>query len=538
MRIQKHKNKILKKIMVTTVILLPIAFGGVYLGVYFGIMIPELTSFMEVPPNTDDFEPLVNINISRLEEIGAEFELLQDEHLPLNISQTITRDANTGEVILFHGTDNGVLHTIENLVASCFRYATLPEGSEKQISLALIRKMTDAMRLFIEVPNGGLGPKFSGTKVARFYAPPDRWNDGNYTWIFDEYYRHFNGTDGTLIDDSGTDYSQWRMRLYTSKDELAGYFGALAALLTLVPEPDIQEITRLIILQLMEGMLSSYWLGMGDADAPGKPDGVHFQVPSGIVWKLLLTKMATIVDPDNVRYKQLHHYYLAKERKVNNAMAVGGTDSIDNYYSHYFNSFVLLGLFLVEDDQGVLNAFFKNFHEKTYTNYRGHRNAMLNALYLAGAAKSTRTTHFDLESITWDVLDQLWRFSERGLIPFDTTIGGENETITRTSKGSEWTAIDPNIAKWKNFVDNTWFGGLYKWLVGPEGLQDAVLEDRFLKPATVDMMRPKETIWNQNPYRETGEHVYNTTVTIRQYAGASFTLPYYILRYFGYVEVI
>jgi len=540
MRIQKLKNKIPRKIILSTIILLPMVFGGVYLGVYFGIVVPDLTSFMEVPPDTSEFYDLdLDINLTRLEEIGSEFEHLQDEHLPINISQTITRSATTGEVIYFHGTDNGELHTIENLVASCLRYTSLPSGAEKDLSLYLIRKMTDAMRLFIEIPNGGLGPNFPGTLVARFYAPPDRWNDGNYTWIFDEHYRHFNGTDGTEIHESGTDYTQWRMRLYTSKDEMAAYFGGLAALLTLVDVPDIQEITRLIIIQLMEGMLSSFWQEMGGVGDPGKPDGVHFQPPSGAVWKLLLTKMAMIVDPENLKYKQLHHYYLAKERKVENVMVVGKTDNIDNYYSHYFNSFVLLGLFLVEDNQEVLNLYFKNFHEKTYISYRGHRNAMLNALYLAGAAKTTRTTHFDLDSIRWDVLDQLWRFSERGLVPFDTTIGGENRTVNRTEVagvlGSEWLEIDPNIAKWKNFVDNTWFGGLYKWLV--YGLQDALLEDRFLKPATVDMMRPKETIWNQNPYRETGVHIYNTTNYITQYAGASFTLPYYILKYFGYVEV-
>ncbi len=539
MRIQKLKYKIPRRIILTTLILLPIAFGGVYLGVYFGIMVPELTSFMEVPPDTNDFYDLADINLTRLEEIGTEFEHLQDEHLPINISQTITRNATTGEVITYHGTDNGQLHTIENLVASCFRYAVLPAGPEKDLSLNLIRKMTDAMRLFIEIPNGGLGPNFPGTTVARFYAPPDRWNDGNYTWIFDEYYRHWNGTDGTQIHETGTDYSQWRMRLYTSKDELAAYFGGLAALLTLVPVPDIQYITRQIILQLMEGMLSSFWQHMGGVGDPGKPDGVHFQPPSGIVWKLLLTKMAMIVEPTNAKYKQLFHYYLAKERKVNNAFRVGKMDNIDNYYSHYFNSFVLLGLFLVEDNQEILNLYFKNFHEKTYISYRGHRNAMLNALYLAGAARSTRTVRFDTDSIRWDILDQLWRYSVRGLIPFDTTIGGENRTVNRTEVaavlGPQWLEIDPNIEKWKNFVDTTWFGGLYKWLT--ESLQDAVFDDRYLKPATVDMMRPHESVWNQNPFKEDGVHVYDTTSTIREYAGASFTLPYYILRYFGYVEV-
>jgi hypothetical protein len=322
------------------------------------------------------------------------------------------------------------------------------------------------------------------------------------------------------------------MRLYTSKDEMAGYFGGLAALQTLVSDvPDIQEITRLIILQLMEGMLSSFWQEMtGD----GKPDGVHFQPPSNIDWKLLLTKLAMNADPDNQRYKQLFHYYLTKERKVNNVMFVGKMDNIDNYYSHYFNSFVLLGLFLEEDDPKLINLYFKNFQEQTYSIYRGHRNAMLNALYLFAASKSSIQANFDLESIRWDVLDQLWRFNVHNLIPFDTTLGGTNSTISRASLGAEWTAIDPNIAKWQNFVDNTWFGGLYKWLT--YGIQDAVFNPRYLKPAVIGMLRPTETVWNQNPYTEDGEHVYNTSNEIVEYAGASFTLPYYMLKYAGYLE--
>jgi hypothetical protein len=213
-------------------------------------------------------------------------------------------------------------------------------------------------------------------------------------------------------------------------------------------------------------------------------------------------------------------------------------DNIDNYYSHYFNSFVLLGLFLVEDNQDILNLYFKNFHEQTYPSYRGHRNAMLNALYLVGAYKNTGITPFDLDSIRHDILDQLWAYSVRGLVPFDTTIGGYNQTVSRASLGAEWLEIDPNIQKWRDFCYNTGFGRLYLWLVGEDGLQDAVLEDRYFKPATINMTKPHESVWNRNPYRETGDNVYDNSATIRQYAGASFTLPYYILRYFEYVEVV
>jgi len=525
MRIQKLKYHFLRKIVITTVILIPIAFGGSYIGVYLGIMVPDLTEYMEIPPDTSEFYNLADINLTRLEEIGTEFEHVQEKHLPINLSQTITLNATTGEIIYYHRTDNGALHTSENLIASCFRYASLSTGPEKDYSLYLIRKMLDGMRLLIEVPNGGLGPEYPGTKIGRFYAPPDKWNDGNYSWIFDDYFRHFNGTGK---------YSQWRIRLYTSKDELGGYFGSLAAMLSLVDVPDIQNITKLIILQAMEGFLSSFWQEMsGD----GKPNGVHFQPPSEAQWKLLLTKMATIVDPDNARYKQLFNYYLTKERRVNRVPFTGKMDNIDNYYSHYFGNMIILGLFLVEDDPKLLDLYFKNFQEKTYPIYRGHRNGFQNALYLAAAAacSSIRPADFDLESIRWDVLDQLWRFADFNLIPFDTRCGGTNQTTSRSSLGAEWLEIDPNIAQWKNFVDNTWFGGLYKWLTYE--IQDAVFDTRYLKPATVDMFRPTETIWNKNPYREDGVHIFDTTNNVTQYAGASFTLPYYMLKYFGYLEV-
>ncbi|MHA1453809.1 MAG: hypothetical protein ACTSRD_13185, partial [Promethearchaeota archaeon] len=78
MRIQKLKNKIPRRIILSAIILLPMVFGGVYLGVYFGVIVPDLTSFMEVPPDTSEFYDLADINLTRLEEIGSEFEHFQD----------------------------------------------------------------------------------------------------------------------------------------------------------------------------------------------------------------------------------------------------------------------------------------------------------------------------------------------------------------------------------------------------------------------------------------------------------------------------
>ncbi|MCF2139883.1 MAG: hypothetical protein K9W44_07505 [Candidatus Lokiarchaeota archaeon] len=523
MKIRAKRFRTIRIIVISCVVLFPFLFGGFYFTFYLGVIVPELTGYMKNAPSTSEFYPIEEINLTRLAEMGDEFEHLQEMHIPINLSQTFVRNTTTGEIILYDGTDNGALHTAENLVASCFRYASLPEGDERNYSLNLIRRMLTALRLLIEIPNGGLGPDFPGTKIGRFYASPAQRTDGNYSWIFEEGFRHFNG--------SGP-YSDWRIRLYTSKDELGGYFLGIAATLMLVQDvPDVQEVTRLIILQAMEGFLSSFWQEMsGD----GKPNGAHLQPPCYSQWKLLLTKMATRVDPENVRYAQLYHYYLAKERNINRTPHVSAMDNIDNYYSQYFENMVVLGLFLVEDDPVLLKKYFENYQSSTYINYRGHRNAFLNAVYLAALKRAQGSANFAVDEIRWDVLDQLWRFHVFNMIPYDTTCGGRNQTISRAELGEEWQVIDPNIAKWKNFVDHNPFGTTYQWLT--YGLQDAIFRDRYLKPATVEMMEPSTIVWNQNPYQEDGNNLYNNSKTIREYASASFSLPYYILRYFGYLD--
>lgn len=522
-KIQNKKYTNVRKIVLGVFLLIPIAFGSFYFTFYLSVLVPDLTGYMETPPDTADFYPMEDINFTRLDEMGREFENMQDQHLLINLSQSILKNASTGAILYYDGTDNGALHTSENLVAACFDYASLSPGSEKTQALYLVRRMLNGLQMLIEVPNGGLGPEFPGTSIGRFYASPDLANNGNYTWIFNEGFRHFNGTGK---------YSDWRIRLYTSKDELAGYFLGIAATLMLVQDvPDVQENTKLIILQAMEGFLSSFWLEMtGD----GKPNGAHLQAPCYSQWKLLLTKMAMIADPGNARYEQLYQYYLVKERKVTNTPYVSAMDNIDNYYSQYFENMVVLGLFLVEDDQTLIDLYFENYQAETYQSYRGHRNAFLNALYLASATLSEKETTFDIDEIRWDVLDQLWRFDEFDMVPYDTTCGGRNQTVSRADLGGDWLTIDPNIAKWKEFVDTTVLGGMYQWLT--YGLQDAVFRERYFRPATIEMMSPATVSWNQSPYREDGDNSYDNTNTIRQYAGATFSLPYYMLKYYGYLE--
>jgi hypothetical protein len=522
MRIQKKKHIKRNSTLITALVLIPIILFAGYFGFYFYI-VADLTSYIyEAEPSTDEFYPLEDINETELRSIANEFEFLQEEfHIPINISQVVTFNATTGKPIRYHSDDNGALHTSEALTATCLRYASLPAGAEKDDALRLIKKMLTGLQMLIEVPNGGLGPDYPGTAIARFYAPPEKRNDGNYTWLFDDYFRHFNGTGK---------YSQWRCRLYTSKDELAGYFMAIAACLKLVDNPYIQNITKLIIGQFTEGMLKSFWQ---EVSGDGKPNGVHFQWPTQGQWKLLVMRMATIAYPENDRYKQIYDYYLFTEKYITKYPSIGDSDLIDNYYANYFELCVIFGLMLVEDDQEIIDIYVNNYEESTHPAFKGHRNAFLNAVYLAMCKmRSDIEPNYDLDKIAWDVKDQLWRFVEFDLCPYDTTFGGQNKTISREEKGGDWLEVDPNIAKWKNFVDTTALGKMYQWAT--YGLMDGIFKTRYLKPATVEMSRPNKILWNRNPFTEDGANQYNNNQTITQYHGASFSLPYWMMVYYGY----
>jgi len=104
---------------------------------------------------------------------------------------------------------------------------------------------------------------------------------------------------------------------------------------------------------------------------------------------------------------------------------------------------------LVEDDQEIIDIYVNNYEKSTHPAYKGHRNAFLNAVYLAMCEmrSSDIEPSYNLNNIAWDVKDQLWRFVEFDLCPYDTTFGGQNKTISREEKGADWLEIDPNITQ-------------------------------------------------------------------------------------------
>ncbi len=546
MKITKRKTIKVKYTILTLVVFIPLvlfgAFGG-FIGFFFNDLASHAFSreLNYYNPNEWNSMATISANLDAMDDLADAYQLRQlpqsngtNYHTPINLSVNCDR-WNDGTVRRYHLTDNAGLYTGASLATECLRYSTLTNSTEKAESLSLIKRLATGLSLLIAVPNGGLGPEFPGQTLSRFYAMPEHVNDANYSQMFGDHYKMFNGTDGRAM--GGEDYSQWRGRAYTSKDELGGYFFGLATALKLCDDPWVQDIIRKIIGQIANGFIDSMYQ---EVHHDGNPCGAHLENMFTLTgeWKMVLMKMATLAYPDNDRYAQLYNYYCTREMYQPHSPHIGESNTVDEYYANGFTHDMLMAYVLLEDDTTQVNRFIKT-HERDFELFRYQRNAQTNAVFLAFNAKrstdSTRYSQEDLNEILHDTLDQLYQFTAYPI--YDDGYGGENKSVRREDLGGEWMILDPKIQKWKNFFDYNPIGKIFRWLPGE--LMDGMLDDRYLKPRTVSMYRVDTFIWNSNPYSPTDNiwrFIRRSPNYVEERIGISYTLPYYLLKYYGYLE--
>lgn len=523
------RNRIhLKKyyVKITVIYLIPIILFSTYLsGLLYFINDMGMSIYLsDTDPERDGFVPLNDMDLNDLYDMAKIYSIREDlYHTPINLSQSVTFYGDTDNVYYYHSTDNAGLFTGYALASESLRYYNLPNGTpEKEQSLNLTKKLVSGMARLIEIPNGGLGPEYPGQTLARFYAAPEWKDDGNFSWIFEDHFKHFNGTG---------QYSQWRVRLYTSKDEIGGYLLGIASALKFVDDPWVQNIIKLIVGQMANGFLSSYWQ---EIHGDGTPCGAILQPPTEAQWKMLLMKMATICYPDNQKYKQLYQYYSTKEIGILGACSTSYTDSVSNYYGLPFGHNVIFGLIILEEDPHLRDIYIRNY-EKSYFAFKGHRNAYFNAIYLALAKLRTTIPKFNITKIRWDVLDQLWRFKTAGLCPFDDSYGNANISKSRLDfalSDPTWLDLDPSYQKWANSPLKPLFTFLWG---GEDSMMPNLMNYRFKRPATSDMFSIGSFIWGDNPFEEFGGNQRRSPYFTSEVPGVSFSLPYWIMRVYGYL---
>ncbi|MHA1336790.1 MAG: hypothetical protein ACTSPW_13780 [Promethearchaeota archaeon] len=546
MRIRRRKNLKKKNTVIVFLFLMPIIgfFGYASILLY---MINDLASYNELigPPDTDYFIPLDRINETEL----AEFAKVLDDrnelyHMPTNLSVSCTfTDYNYNTVKEWHGTDNGALWGGELLASQCLRYATAKrEKNSEEMNAAMrqIKRLVSGFSMLLAVPNGGIGPDYPGIP-ARFYASPSQKDI--FPFMFEEHYKHFNGTGK---------YKNWRCRLSTSLDEMGGYAIALGTVLKFIDPDDSEdakwcyERVKLLIAQLIEGFKKTNWLVLtGD----GTPAGSDLNMDlGGGAWKLTFLKLGSIAYPE--KYESEYYYTYSKALHSLQASEGSITNTLMEYYAFNFAQCLVFSLIINENNPKIRYHYIKLYVENFYGILKYHRNAWINSAYLAFMSMldddqktKLENPEYGLDLVKWDVLDQLYRFKDwiypRGMNLTKEQGGIRNYNLTQRPHSTRATSMDPRIRKmernpippkWRNYVENDIYGKQYAWI--REDLFE--LEDMYLLPITVSEWGTHSIIWGDNPFYNEGGDIYGNG--LHEERGLSFLLPYWIGRYYGFIS--
>jgi len=539
MRIRTRKNLKKKNTAIVGLFLLPIIGFGAFAGVLLYILY-DIASFTYniPPPTTDYFYPESEIDDDILAQMAEVYEYrLEKYHMPTNITVDVNfKDRTYEEVDLWHGTDNGALHVGKTLSAECLRYKkALDENNDEELENAtrMVKKCVTAFSNMIAAPNGGLGinPEtgkwYPGT-LSRFVCAPQYKK--YHPWMFDPPHpRHFNGTG---------DYSNWRVRLYTSRDEVAGYFFGLASVLKFITGDDgdskwCVERVKLLVEQITEGFLSTNWLIL---NGDGNPTGSDLNPTIGpSTWQLTMLRLAATARPE--KYLSRYQYCAAKMLTAGGANMGDVLNSFQDYYALSFGAHVMFALIILEDDPQLQYHYIKNFEEGFMKVVRYHRNAFFNVMHLAFMSlleKNQRARFenpdYDDDDILWDVKDQLWRFYTSNWCPVrDYNLTDRPHSTRSTSLNPEIRAREfvPTKNKWRNFFENNMFGPLFSW-IGEEFDMD---EEIYMLPITVSEQSAEYFFWGDNPFYDEGGNLGGNG--IHEAAGIAFTSVYWMGRAFG-----
>ncbi len=521
MRIRRRKSLKKKNVVIVVLFLLPLIGFGTYASLVLHI-IDDMASFtfeLEAP-ETDNFYDLSEIDEKRLAEMAGIMETRWDlYHSPANISVDCTfTDYSYTEVKAWIPTDNGGQWTGMMLASECLRYKAATNANddvEMANSMKLIRKMVSCFSNFLAAPNGGIGPDYPGIP-ARYVAAPG--HEDICPFMFEDDPIHYNGT--------GI-YHNWRVRLYTSLDEMAGYIQGLGSVLKFIDPEDSEtakwcyERTRLLITQLIEGFKKTNWLMIsGD----GNPAGTTI---SGS-WKLVLLKMGALSYPD--KYEQEYAYCAAKELSQGSSQG-SSWNVIMDYYALAFGICVQWTLIILEDIPEIRLIHIKNFEEGIFNICKYHRNAFVNIAHLTFMSlleeeekKQFNNPIYDDNDIKWDVLDQLWRFHASGWCPIRNYNLAQRPHSTRSTsrdKTIREAEKDQTSEKWRSFFENNMFGRAYSWVD-----IEFDFDDHYTMPLTISEMGIDALIWEENPFFDEGGNPGGDGLT--ENTGMSYLLVYWM----------
>jgi hypothetical protein len=486
-----------KAIPIVLLFTCPFAFVGWYATTAFSLFHSIVEFTYETPPNPDEF---ITADFEKLAFMADYYDNRYEQfHIPLNFStDTVFTNADCTEVWRYAYSDNGAQFTGLALTGWIFKYLTgIKEENQTLVDDAtrVIRKLVSGMTMLMAVPNGGIGPDYPGI-LARGYADPQHRDIAEF-YFLDNDNRHHNGT--------GV-YSDWRWRAYTSNDEYSGFYSGLGLLLKYVDLPDVQNVTRLMIDQLAKYMIHTNFLGV---DYHGGPTGVE-QKPRffiGGTWVCLLLKMAALVNP--AKYEPYYRYYAVNQFYAWWSTEGGEQESVSNYYSYTFGYHIMFTLLVLETDPKLHGVYLDRFLGSLWRYTQNHRNPFFNVIYLLLTQElgNQAIIEADIEDILarWEI----HHFPDR-MLGYD-------------SPTADYFIVD-NFARINNFMATNPLAPIFRPL-----FMEVIDNHYYNKPLTPEFRNSNIFIWERNPY----QYVEPVIWPNYEFTGSSFTVPYWMTRYFG-----
>lgn len=538
MRIRTSKNLSKKNTAITLIFLLPLI-GTMTYGVGVLYFLYEVNSFtFELdPPDTDEFYPMDDINMSRLEEMAHTFDyrnLKFNSPVGYPVDVTFTnRSYSYNAIDEWHHTDNGALHNAYALAAACFRYkVALDEEDEVALHNASkeVRFFVEAMANLIRAPNGGLGinpdtGEYYPGVLSRFavsYEDAVKY----HPFMLEDHVRHHNGTGK---------YSDWRIRLKTSRDEVSGYYLGWSCVLKFI-DPDVDDdskesfdLVKTMVNQVFHHWkVESNWLVL---DHDGSPTGSDINAAD---WQLSGLRIAATANPE--KYESLYHYAASKMREMDSTNPIEFSNAGFEYYAWCLGMNQKLSLILLEDNPQLRFHYIKQFEEGMYNTLKYHRNAYMNTLHLVFMTLLSETEQKRFENpdyshnnVKHDIIDQLWRFHTSNWCPV------RNYNLTDRPHSTRSTSLNPKIREGKidptrervlDFFENHPLGPLYSWMTEVFKMDQEIYEE----PRTISEHWAQHMIWQSNPFKKEGGDPDGDG--LREPPGTSYTLVYWLGRAF------
>ena len=463
-----------------------------------------------------DYASLIPANYSRLDQMAREYEkFLLVNHLPLNYTLSAYWNANFTSIVMYTSSGDASIWSGMSLAAACFEYAAAKREGNATLqtsALLLVKRLISGVSLLLAVPNGGIGPNFSGV-LARSVCPKN-WNSSHPAIA-----GFSKPADNVNIFNGAGNYSDWNWIGYNSLDQYSGIIMGVSCAAKLVDDAWVQSQVRLLATQMLEFFKKMNWYLI---DGNGRTTGQAFQykIEHPGFWLLATIFMGVLVDP--IQYSPLY-YQWAIDRGYADPKVLANDLSLFNlinYYSLNINWVIFYALATFETNPTLHATYQQLMKTDMYPVMANHRNAWLNMMYL-------HVMQLNDSSIKKDVEDALMRFDiER--------IPGQKNSTKLPERGLNVTNYYWNLvpASKPRHTFAQWLATRLHYPAANINFAASMVGDEayFDVPKTVDQFANDDFAWQENPWTDSQyspAHLENS--------GLSFLLPYWMGRWAGMI---